>query len=210
MTSAGSNNTDLLLQRARAGDAEACDALLNQHRRRLKRMFATWMERRLAVRVDPSDAVQDTLMLASQRLPDYLDDPPLPFYAWLRQMAWERLIQLRRSHVLTEKRSVRREIWLAPALPDESAHALVGRLLASDMRPDRALQRKEQQMRVRHAIDLLPIPDRDVLVLFHLEELSTKEIAGILEISIGAVNLRHFRAVRRLKEVLQRLDLAGS
>ncbi len=203
MSSATTNDTDLLLKRARAGDAEARDALLMRHRHRLKRMFAIWMDRRLTVRVDPSDAVQDTLVLAAQRLEVYLNDPVLPFYAWLRQMAWERLIQLRRRHVYAAKRSVRREAWRARDLPDESAQLLVNRLCASDAAPDRLLHRKEQRQRIRNAIDDLPAHDREILVLFHLEGLSTKEIAAILQISVATAKVRHFRAVRRMKERLK-------
>jgi RNA polymerase sigma-70 factor (ECF subfamily) len=40
-----------------------------------------------------------------RRLADYLRNRPLPFYPWLRQIAWDRLIELRRRH-RARKRSV--------------------------------------------------------------------------------------------------------
>ena len=44
--------------------------------------------------------------------------------------------------------------------------------------------------------------DREVLVLRHLEQLSTPEIAAVLGISEGAVYTRHLRALERLRHLL--------
>ncbi|MGQ0636980.1 MAG: sigma-70 family RNA polymerase sigma factor [Planctomycetaceae bacterium] len=198
-----SHDTDELLRLAHQGDVRARDLLWRRYRRRLRRLFAVRMDSRLAVRVDPSDAVQDTFFLAAQRLPDYLDRRPLPFYPWLRQLAMERLIQLHRQHVLAGKRSVRREAPRAPSLPDESINMLAERLVVCDSAPDRALHREEQGLRVRQAINRLPARDREILVLRYLEQLSTKQIGAVLGLSVAAVKLRHFRAVRKLRERLE-------
>lgn len=195
-------DTDLLVRRARDGDEAARDALLIRHRRKLKRLFRVWMDPRLAARVDPSDVVQETMLLAARRLEEYLNAPPLPFYAWLRQIGAERLIQLHREHVLAKKRSVRREIHRWPALPDQSVHLLVIRLVGADAGPASALLKKEARERLRLALDRLSEPDREILVLRHLEQLSTKEVAELLQLSESAVKLRHFRAVRRIRELL--------
>jgi RNA polymerase sigma-70 factor (ECF subfamily) len=63
----------------------------------------------LAARLDPSDIVQEVLAEADRRLDDYLRQQPLPFYAWLRQLAWDRLADAHRRHVLARRRSVTRE-----------------------------------------------------------------------------------------------------
>jgi RNA polymerase sigma-70 factor, ECF subfamily len=72
-------------------------------------MVAVRIDDRLAARIDASDVVQETLMLASKQLADYLRDPPLPFYPWLRQIAWNRLTVLHRRHLETGKRNVSRD-----------------------------------------------------------------------------------------------------
>src|SRR5579864_1594837 len=119
-------DTDELLHQAGRGDNAAREELLMRHRQRLRRMIAVRMDRRLAGRVDPSDLVQEALMDAHRKLSDYIRKRPLPFYAWLRRLAWERLVQLHRRHLQAGRRSVLREEQ--PPLPDESAVALVERL----------------------------------------------------------------------------------
>src|SRR5213593_3260301 len=102
-------DTDVLIDRARGGDGAARQQLLVWHRDRLRRMITVRMDRRLAARVDPSDVVQEVLADAAQELSDYLRRRPLPFYPWLRQLAWDRLVELHRRHVRARKRSVTRE-----------------------------------------------------------------------------------------------------
>src|SRR3972149_795466 len=101
-------STDQLLQQASAGDGQAVQALLQRHRSRLRRMLSIRMDERILARVDPSDVVQEAMFEANRRLPDYLRARPLPFYAWLRQIACERLEKAHRRHIGAQKRSVRR------------------------------------------------------------------------------------------------------
>jgi RNA polymerase sigma-70 factor (ECF subfamily) len=146
--------------------------------------------------------VQETLADALQQLSDYLRDRPLPFYPWLRQLAGKRLSELYRRHVQAQKRSVRREEHLSPALPDESALELANRLLARGSSPSARLRREELRGLMQTALAQLPEHDREVLVLRHLEQLSTPEIAAILGIGEGAVYTRHLRALQRLRSLL--------
>jgi RNA polymerase sigma-70 factor, ECF subfamily len=191
-----------LLRRAGEGDSAARDALLGRHRRRLRQMVGVRRDRRLAARCDPSDVVQEALTDAARELPDFLRQRPVPFYAWLRQLAWERLIELHRRHVRAQKRSVIREEPIGEALPDESVYALADRLLARGSSPSRQALRRELIGRVRIALEQLAAHDREVLVLRHLEQLAVKEIAAVLKISEGAVKVRHLRALERLRDLL--------
>src|SRR5579871_3596428 len=140
-------DTEELLRRAAGGDPSARHALLGRHRNRLKQMVALRLDRRLAARVDPSDVVQDVLLDAAQGLDDYLRQRPLPFYPWLRQLAWDHLIDLHRRHLHSQKRSVKREQPLAPHLSDESAMQLADRVLAGQSSPsDRAIRSEERRV----------------------------------------------------------------
>jgi RNA polymerase sigma-70 factor (ECF subfamily) len=173
-------------------------------------MIALRMDRRLAARVDPSDVVQETLAEAVIKLSDYLRNRPLPFYPWLRQLAWDRLVALHRWHLRAKKRSVTREEHAEPALPNDSVLELANRLMARGSSPSDRLQREEQRTRVRAALLRLADADREVLVLRHLEQLSTREIAAVLRTSEGAVYTRHLRALERLRDLLGEEDAEES
>jgi RNA polymerase sigma-70 factor (ECF subfamily) len=202
MTTA-SPDTDELLRRTAHGDAAARDQLLGRHRSRLRQMVAYRLDRRLSARVDPSDVVQEVLAEAARKLPEYLRERPLPFYPWLRQLAWAHLVDLYRRHVLARRRSVGREEPGVLALSDESAAELAGRLAASATSPSQRLLKEEARQRVQDALAQLPPRDREVLELRTLEQLSVAEVAAVLGVSEGAVKTRHLRALRRLRSLLE-------
>jgi hypothetical protein len=102
-------DADQLLDRASHGNGTVRQQLLTRHRDRLRAVVAARLDRRLAARLDPSDIVPEALAEAARRLDDYLRDRPLPFYPWLRQLAWDRLVKAHRAHLAPAKRSVRRE-----------------------------------------------------------------------------------------------------
>jgi RNA polymerase sigma-70 factor (ECF subfamily) len=191
-----------LLRAAEGGDADAGQRLLARHRGRLRQMVAIYLDRRLAARIDPSDVVQEALTDAARGLSDYLRERPLPFYAWLRQLAWQRLVHLRRHHIGARCRSVDREVRWEIDLSDRSSDALADRLIASGTNPSRRMVRDELRRRVQAALERLSPRDREILVMRHLEEMSSAEIAAILGISAGAVRVRLLRALTRLKALL--------
>lgn len=202
MTHPDSPDTEILLQRAARGDRMAVEELLRRHRRRLRQMVALRLDSRLKTRIDPSDVVQDALLEASRRLPDYLRDRPLPYYPWLRQIAWQRLYDLHVLHVETQERSVTREAHLQMELSDESLMHLAKRLVFSGSGPTTHVLRDELRWRVQLALDKLHAFDRELLILRYLEQLSSKEIGAILGATEAAVNMRHLRALKRMQKVL--------
>jgi RNA polymerase sigma-70 factor (ECF subfamily) len=194
-------DTEQLLTRAAQGDQTALEQLLGLHRQRLRQMIALRLDRRLQARLDPSDVVQETLAEAARRLADYARLRPLPFYPWLRQLAWERLVQLHRRHVRAGKRSVRREQGDLP-LSEESALALADRLVSRGSSPSARLRRSEQHRRVQAILAQLAEGDREVLVLRYLEHLSTQELAVVLGLTPAGAKTRQLRALRRLRDLL--------
>jgi RNA polymerase sigma-70 factor (ECF subfamily) len=191
-----------LLARAATGDKSAEKQLLTRHRDRLRRMVTVHLDRRLAPRLDPSDVVQEAMAEASQKLPDYLREPPVAFYPWLRQIAWQRLVHLQQRHVHAQKRSVLREQPWNLDLPDESVADLADRLVTSGSSPSRHMIRKELYSRVRSVLESMPASDRQVLTLRYLEQLSAEESAQVIGINLDAFMKRHFRAIRRIRRLL--------
>jgi RNA polymerase sigma-70 factor (ECF subfamily) len=196
-------DTEQLLGDAGRGDAGACGRLLELHRPRLRRMVAVRLDRRVAARVDPSDIVQEALLDAAARLDDYLRNRPLPFHAWLRWLAADRVADAYRRHVQADRRSVRRE---QPPLPAESADRLADQLAAAASSPSTGLRRRERAERVRAALGRLSERDRDVLALRYLEGLSTAEAAAVLGVTEGATKVRLLRAMQRLRDLLGEED----
>src|SRR5262245_15702792 len=98
-----------LLDRCRAGNSKAWNELLGRHRQRLRQMVAVRMDRRLQRRLDPSDVIQEALVEASRLMDDYLEKQPIAFYPWLRQIAFNRLLDVHRGHILAQRRSMARE-----------------------------------------------------------------------------------------------------
>jgi RNA polymerase sigma-70 factor (ECF subfamily) len=126
----------------------------------------------------------------------------LPFPDWLRQFAWDRLRKMHRFHIGTQRRSVARE-RRGPAMPDETAYDLATRFVADGTSPSQGLIREESIRRVRGAIAAMSPADREILSLRHVDQLTMAEIADTLAISEGTAKVRHLRALRRLKVLLE-------
>ena len=194
--------TEALLRQARDGDGTAVQQLLMRHRDRLRRMISARMDPRLAPRIDPSDVIQETMAQAVRELPDYLERRHRAFYPWLRQIAWQRLVDLHRRHVQAQRRSVTREARCDMDLSDGSALLLADRLAASGTSVGGRMVREELLVRMRRAFEQVDPRDREIVELRHLEQLSLKEAADVLGISHGAARVRYFRAVQRLHALL--------
>ena len=195
-------DTTELIGRIGRGDLMAREQLLGRIRARLRNMIASRMDNRLASRVDPSDVVQDALAVADRSLTRYVRDRPIPFVPWLRRLAWERLVEARRRHIGSTRRSVFREAT-ADRRADESGEvddAL--RKLDDDSSPSRRAILAESRGQVRALLDQLPAQDRQLLVMRYFDQSSVGEIAETLGISPGAVMTRHTRALARLRNRL--------
>ncbi len=195
------NDSDVtreLLRRIHNGDNDALQELLETQRDYLRRLVDLRMENELRGRVDPSDVVQETLIVISRRVDDFIVRQPTSFRLWVRRKAIERLIEVRRKH-LADKRSVRRELKLSDASSMAVARGFMAGL------PNRSLERREMVNRVRGAIEELGELDREVILLRHVEELSNHEVAEILDIDPDTASKRYGRAVRRLATKMNEL-----
>jgi RNA polymerase sigma-70 factor, ECF subfamily len=195
------SRTANLVDRAAEGDAAAREELLAVHRLRLRRMVACRLDPRIAARVDASDVVQEALIEANRKLDDYIRRRPLPFYLWLRQIAWERVVKTHRRHVEAGMRSVKRE-ETPLRVSRESAVSIANRLVAVGTSPSQQLVRRELAERAAAALEAMRAEDREVLILRHVERLSVAEVAMLLGLTEGAVKLRRLRALRKLRELL--------
>jgi RNA polymerase sigma-70 factor (ECF subfamily) len=195
-----------LLARAQAGDTTAVEAIFALHRDRLRRMVELRLDQRVQGRIDASDVVQDAYVDILTRLPEFLREPHLPLFLWLRFVVGDRLMKVHRHHLGAQMRDARLEVSLyRGALPAASSAALAAQLLGKHTSPTQAATRAERLLRLQEALNTLDPMDREVLSLRHFEDLTLVETAQVLEISEAAAAKRYIRALKRLKEILASL-----
>ncbi len=178
--------------------------LFERHRARLERMVSLRMDPALRPRVGASDVLQEAYLEIADRLGDYLADPRMPFFLWIRFITAQRLLKLHRHHAGTKKRDVRRQVALdRPLGPAATSVALADRLAATGITPSGVAVVGEMRRQLEEALEGMNATDREVLVLRHFEELSNAETADVLGIRSDAASKRYLRALERLREVLE-------
>jgi RNA polymerase sigma factor (sigma-70 family) len=90
----------------------------------------------------------------------------------------------------------------------DSDDVLVTLPASSENAPDRNLERRENELRVRKALEALTPEQREAILLSRYQGLSYAEIAQIAGCSEGAVKTRVFRAMETLKKTLMG-DMGG-
>jgi RNA polymerase sigma-70 factor (ECF subfamily) len=185
-----------LIERVRAGDERACEALVRRHG---GRMLAV-ARRFLRTEEDSADAVQDAFLSAFRSLDGFEGNSALG--TWLHRIVVNVCLMRLRA------RSQLREVHIDDLLPsfDETGHH------THPVRPweDHALAgltRAETCAQVRACIDELPEPYRQVLLLRDIEEFDTEQTAQHLGIRPGAVKTRLHRARQALRTLLEPIVL---
>jgi RNA polymerase sigma-70 factor (ECF subfamily) len=188
------------------GDAHALGPLLECYRPRLRMMVRLRMDRLLQTRVDASDVLQEAFLEASSRLDEFIRNPAVPFYLWLRTITGQQLLAAYRRHCGTQGRDARREIPppRGGGLPEANSGALAAHLVARLTSPSGVAMQAELKDRLEQALDELDAMDREIIVLRHFEELTNSEAAQVLDLTPSAACNRYVRALERLRQVLDK------
>jgi RNA polymerase sigma-70 factor (ECF subfamily) len=204
-----SRNVRDVLQAAVNGDTAGLGELLASYQPRLERMVGFRLDGRLRGRVDPGDVLQETFAEVVDRLPGYLDQPDAEFFLWVRYLASQKLLQHHRRHLEAGARDARKEVPLnLQGMPGASSFALASAILQSDT-PSRAAMNNEEGARLQDALEGMKEIDREILMLRHFEHLSNREAAQLLELTEPGASLRYMRALKRLREILDTLELSS-
>jgi RNA polymerase sigma-70 factor, ECF subfamily len=136
---------------------------------------------------EAEDVVQETFLRVlrhQHRLAD-LRDPRV----WLVRIAWNLVLdRKRRSKTRPETQDVEELVRILPA---------------GDLSADEVLISAQQHARILGLIDKLPAKEREVLLLSAVEELSTVQIALVLNTTESTIRSRIFRARRALAAMLE-------
>lgn len=147
---------------------------------------ALWLTRNAA---ESEDLVQETYLKGMRGFGSFT--PGTNFRAWLHRIL--------RNTFLTSRSGLR----AAPTLSVEDDLERIDDSVA-DRSVESAVIARMDGAAVRRAIDELPLPFREVLLLCDVEEMSYREIAEVLSIPVGTVTSRLMRARRKVREALQR------
>ncbi len=174
-----------LVARVARGDPVAIQALVST---KLPRMMAL-AGRMLADPVEAEDVAQETLLRAWKQAPRWKPGKA-KFDTWLHRVAlnlcYDRL--RRRREIATDA---------VPEQVDEGAA------------PDRGLMARDVGLRVDAALQALPERQREAVVLCHYQELGNIEAAGIMGVSIEALESLLSRGRRALRTALSDLNPAS-
>ena len=181
----------LKIKAALAGDQKAYEFLVEKHRAALFHIINRIVRHEDAA----NDLVQETFMKAFSSLASYRSE--YRFSTWLYKIAANSSIDFLR------KRRIRA---LSLDRPLETKNGEVEIEIADlSHHPEQDLVRKEQRFSIEEAIDSLPPKYREVIVCRHKEDKSYEEIADLLDIPVGTVKARIFRARELLKKKLKNI-----
>src|SRR5262249_31445746 len=135
---------DPLVERLRSVISGPSSSSSLHHRGRLRRMVQLRMDWRLQSRVGAPGGAQGGVLDVASRLDDYLREPRLPPFLWLRVCVAEELVNIHRRHLRTKRRDAGGEVSLQrESVPEASSAALASVLLGENTSPTQAAVRAE-------------------------------------------------------------------
>jgi RNA polymerase sigma-70 factor (ECF subfamily) len=175
---------------------------LESYRDYLVMLARLQMDATLQGMIDPSDAVQQTLLRAHERREQFRGRSDREQAAWLRQILAHTMIDLLRKHgAEIDRRDRSLEIAL-----EESSYRWEALLAASSSSPSAKCEHHEQLMRLSGALARLPEDQRCAVEMRHLQELPIAEIGHRMNRTNAAVGGLIQRGLRRLRELLDEAE----
>jgi RNA polymerase sigma-70 factor (ECF subfamily) len=174
--------------------------LFEEHRPKLVAMVRRRIDPALAGHLDAEGVVNEAFLVARRKWPGFEERSAASTYAWLYRIVRDGLIDAWRRET-RDCRDARRDMpW-----PDRSSVQMGLGLVGSASSPSEAAVRAEQAELVRQALATLKESDREILWLRHNDDLTFAEAAYVLEVTESAATLRYWRALKRFKDLWQKL-----
>jgi RNA polymerase sigma-70 factor (ECF subfamily) len=173
-----------------AGDQQAFGTLVFRYQDRLFNGIA----RLVRCESLAADVVQDAFVLAWRKLDSF--GGRSAFYTWLFRIA--------RNQAVSRLRSMKPTVSL-----DGLMEAGASGFDAESAPPDAGMEREESLMQLELAMEQLSDDHRAIIVLREIEEMDYEQIAECLELPVGTVRSRLFRARMQLREELRKVVGTG-
>jgi RNA polymerase sigma-70 factor (ECF subfamily) len=152
-------------------------------------------------KLDPSDLVQQTLMLAYRGIGQFRGATDGERAAWLRRILARQLANAARD-LGRDKRDAGRECSLEAAV-DQSSARLEALLAADQSSPSERAERNEQLLRLAAALEALPEAQREAVTLHHLQHWTLEAVARHLDRTPAAVGGLIRRGLQQLRGQLR-------
>lgn len=176
---------------AKAGDARAFQVLVERH----KGEILSVAQRITRNREDAEDVVQQSLQKAFIYLRKF--EGQSLFSAWLTRITINEALMLMRK-----KRGLREVPMAESNAEDQTAQPLD--IQDSGPTPEDSCLRQEQERMLSAAVNELTSGMRKAIELRELGELSTRETAQVMGLSVGAVKARVFHGRKKLRQAYER------
>jgi RNA polymerase sigma-70 factor, ECF subfamily len=178
-----------------AGDREAArhrfaDLVSSQQRRAVRLAFHFLRDGH-----DADEAVQDAFVKVFTHITSYRED--LPFEVWFTRILVNACLDLRKARS-------RRLRWTLPIERHGGSEAPARDIVDRQPSTEDRLVGRVRLKEIAAAVDRLPERQRTVFMLSQVAEQTTSEISQTLGVSEATVRVHLFRAVRKLRSVLER------
>ena len=190
----------VLLERATRGDQDAAAELLQTYRPYLTLLARLQIGRQLQAKIDQSDLVQETTLLAHRDFHTFRGSTEPEFAAWLRTILAHVVLGTVR-HFTRLRRDVRAEQQLRREL-DQSSFLLGQAIELPGPSPSQQAIQRERAVILAAALDKLPDDYREVIILRELEGLTLGEIGRRLDRSEDSVRKLWARAVLKMRHLM--------
>jgi len=171
------------LARWRGGDPSGLDELVNHYRRPLFGFILRMTEGQ----DDANEIFQEVWFRAIRGMDRYRDHH---FLSWLFRITHNLIIDRHRRH--------KPEVSLDTGSDDPITFQIAG----NQPSPADELQNRDLHQRIRHAVDALPLEQKEVFLMRMDAELPFKEIATIQKTSINTALARMSYALEKLRRAL--------
>ncbi len=153
---------------------------------------------RLRSRLDPSDVVQQTLLIAHEKLAQFRGRTHAELAAWLRTILANHLARTIRRF---DRQPAERPRSLEEGVEESSAR-LESWLARAESTPSQKAVKAEQLLILAEALAALPENQRTAVELHHLQGLSVAEAARRMEKTVASVTCLLYRGYKTLRQRL--------
>jgi RNA polymerase sigma-70 factor (ECF subfamily) len=143
---------------------------------------------------DADEAVQDAFVKVFTHIATYREE--LPFEVWFTRILVNGCLDLRKARA-------RRLRWTVPIASSGDGIPMADPA-TPEPSPEQRLVSGERAQQIAAAVEQLPDRQRTVFTLCHVAQQSTAEVSQVLGLSEATVRVHLFRAVRKLRRLLER------